>query len=185
MGLWLWSWNKTTVFTVEALDRQDQKKRVSRNVLTMSIVEVLCTDRSDNKEYYLKNLKRLRKAVRRKRPQFWSSGDFSITTSSNIVQQFLSKQYLITSTASVQSRRSPLWLACFQNSKGSDSMIIRWLKNATVYSRPTQKWVPGLFRKVETSLESCYSIKWGLLWRMPSALWWRITPDTFRTDLVC
>ena len=53
-------------------------------------------------------------------------------------------------------------------------------------------WVPGLFREVETSLEPCYLIKWGLLWRMPPARWWRITlarrykgrPDTFRTDLV-
>ena len=25
-------------------------------------------------------------------------------------------------------------------------------------------------------LEPCYSIKWGLLWRMPPARWWRITP---------
>ena len=60
------------------------------------------------------------------------------------------------------------------------------------YSRPSLKVTPGLFREVETSLEPCYSIKWGLLWRMPPVRWWRITltrrykgrPDTFRTDLL-
>ena len=50
-----------------------------------------------NKEYYVEVLKRLRDAVRRKRPCFWSSGDWVLhhdiapIHSSNLVQQFLAK----------------------------------------------------------------------------------------------
>ena len=48
-----------------------------------------------NKEYYVEVLKSLRDAVRRKRPRFWSSGDWLLhhdnvpALSSNLVQQFL------------------------------------------------------------------------------------------------
>ena len=47
-----------------------------------------------NKEYYIEVLKRLRDAVRRKGPRFWSSGDWLLhhdnapAHSSNLVQQF-------------------------------------------------------------------------------------------------
>lgn len=50
-----------------------------------------------NKEYYVEVLKRLRDAVRRKRPRFWSSGDWLLhhdnapAHSSNLVQQFLAR----------------------------------------------------------------------------------------------
>ena len=56
---------------------------------------------SINKEYYLEVLKRLRDAVRRKRPRFWSSGDWLLhhdnapAHSSNLVQQFLAKHKIV------------------------------------------------------------------------------------------
>ena len=54
-----------------------------------------------NKEYYVEVLKRLRDAVRRKRPRFWSSGDWLLHHDnapahlSNLVQQFLAKHKLV------------------------------------------------------------------------------------------
>ena len=54
-----------------------------------------------NKEYYVEVLKRLRDAVRRKRPRFWSSGDWLLhhdnapAHSSNLVQQFLAKHKIV------------------------------------------------------------------------------------------
>ena len=54
-----------------------------------------------NKEYYVEVLKRLRDAVRRKRPRFWSSGDWLLhddnapSHSSNPVQQFLAKHKIV------------------------------------------------------------------------------------------
>ena len=53
------------------------------------------------KEYYVEVLKRLRDAVRRKRPRFWSSGDWLLhhdnapAHSSNFVQQFLAKRKIV------------------------------------------------------------------------------------------
>ena len=50
-----------------------------------------------NKEYYVHVLKKLHDAARRKRPRFWSSGDWLLhhdnapAPSSNLVQQFLAK----------------------------------------------------------------------------------------------
>ena len=63
-----------------------------------------------NKEYCVEVLERLRDAVRRKRPRFWSSGDWLLHNdnapahSSNLVQQFLAKHKI------VQSRHSSLRL---------------------------------------------------------------------------
>ena len=54
-----------------------------------------------NKEYYVEVLKRLRDAVRRKRPRFWSSGDWLLhhdnapAHSANLVKQFLAKQKIV------------------------------------------------------------------------------------------
>ena len=54
-----------------------------------------------NKEYYVEVLKRLRDAVRRKRPRFWSSGDWLFHHEnapahlSNLMQQFLSKHKIV------------------------------------------------------------------------------------------
>ena len=54
-----------------------------------------------NKQYYVDVLKRLRDAVRRKRPRFWSSGDWLLhhdnapAHSSNLVQQFLAKHKIV------------------------------------------------------------------------------------------
>ena len=54
-----------------------------------------------NKEYYVEVLKRLRDAERRKRPRFWSSGDWLLhhdnvpAHSSNLVQQFLAKHKIV------------------------------------------------------------------------------------------
>ena len=54
-----------------------------------------------NKEYYVEVLKRLRDAVRRKRPRFWSSSDWLLhhdnapAHSSNLVQQFLAKHKIV------------------------------------------------------------------------------------------
>ena len=54
-----------------------------------------------NKEYYVEVLKRLRDAVRRKGPRFWSSGDWFLhhdnapAHSSNLVQQFLAKHKIV------------------------------------------------------------------------------------------
>ena len=54
-----------------------------------------------NKEYYVEVLKRLRDAVRRKRPRFWSSGDWLLphdnapAHSSDLVQQFLAKHKIV------------------------------------------------------------------------------------------
>ena len=54
-----------------------------------------------NKEYYVEVLKRLRDAVRRQRPRFWSSGDWLLhhdnapAHSSNLVQQFLAKHKIV------------------------------------------------------------------------------------------
>ena len=54
-----------------------------------------------NKEYYVEVLKRLRDAVRRKRPRFWSNGDWLLhhdnapAHSSNLVQQFLVKHKIV------------------------------------------------------------------------------------------
>ena len=54
-----------------------------------------------NKECYVEVLKRLRDAVRRKRPRFWSSGDWllrhdnALAHSSNLVQQFLAKHKIV------------------------------------------------------------------------------------------
>ena len=52
-------------------------------------------------EYYVEVLKRLRDAVRRKRPRFWSSGDWLLHHEnasahlSNLVQQFLAKHKIL------------------------------------------------------------------------------------------
>jgi len=54
-----------------------------------------------NKEYYVKVLSRLRDAVRRKRPQLWTSGDWLLhhdnapAHSSNLVQQYLTKHQVV------------------------------------------------------------------------------------------
>ena len=54
-----------------------------------------------NKEYYVEVLKRLRDAVRRNRPCFWSSGDWllhhdnALAHLSNLVQQFLAKREIV------------------------------------------------------------------------------------------
>ena len=54
-----------------------------------------------NKEYYVEVLKTLRDAVRRKRPCFWSSGNWLLhhdnapAHSSNLVQQFLAKHKIV------------------------------------------------------------------------------------------
>ena len=54
-----------------------------------------------NKEYYVEVLKRLRDAVRRKRPRFWSCGDWLLhhdnapVHSSNLVQKFLAKPKIV------------------------------------------------------------------------------------------
>ena len=54
-----------------------------------------------NKEYYVEVLKKLRDAVRRKRPRFWSNGDWLLhqnnapAYSSNLVQQFLAKHKIV------------------------------------------------------------------------------------------
>ena len=54
-----------------------------------------------NKEYYVEVLKRLRNAARRKRPRFWSSGDWLLHHDngpahlSNLVQQFLAKHKIV------------------------------------------------------------------------------------------
>ena len=54
-----------------------------------------------NKEYYVAYLKRLRDAVSRKRPRFWSSGDWLLhhdnvpAHSSNLVQQFSAKHEIV------------------------------------------------------------------------------------------
>ena len=53
------------------------------------------------KEYYVKVLKRLRDAVRKKRLRFWSNGEWLLhhdnapAHSSNLVQQFLAKHQII------------------------------------------------------------------------------------------
>ena len=47
-----------------------------------------------NKEFYLEVLRRLREAVRRKRPEKWRDGDWTTTMrphTSHLVQQFLAK----------------------------------------------------------------------------------------------
>nr|XP_012150918.1 PREDICTED: piggyBac transposable element-derived protein 4-like [Megachile rotundata] len=55
-----------------------------------------------NKAYYLKVMKRLRDTIRRKRSQFWSSGDWLLhhdnapAHASNLVQQYLSKHKVVT-----------------------------------------------------------------------------------------
>ena len=54
-----------------------------------------------NEEYYVGALKRLRDAVRRKRPRFWSSGDWLLhhdnapVHSSKLVQQFLANHKIV------------------------------------------------------------------------------------------
>ena len=54
-----------------------------------------------NVEYYVEVLKRLRDAVGRKRPRFWSRGDWLLhhdnapAHSSNLVQQFLAKHKIV------------------------------------------------------------------------------------------
>ena len=54
-----------------------------------------------NKESYVEILKRLRHAVRRKRPRFWSSGDWlrhhdnAQAHSSNLGQQFVAKHKIV------------------------------------------------------------------------------------------
>ena len=54
-----------------------------------------------NTEYYVEVLKRLRDAMRRKRPCFWSSGDWllhhnnALAHSLNIMQQFLAKDKVV------------------------------------------------------------------------------------------
>ena len=73
------------------------------------------TGQTINKEYYVQILKRLRETVRRKRPHFWSSGDWFLhhdnapAHSSNLLQQFLSEHsFAFVSATSVQSRDSTL-----------------------------------------------------------------------------
>ena len=54
-----------------------------------------------HKEYYVEVLERLRDSVKRKRPRFWSSGDWLLNHdnapahSSNLVQQFLAKHKIV------------------------------------------------------------------------------------------
>ncbi|GFW64306.1 mariner Mos1 transposase [Trichonephila clavipes] len=85
-----------------------KKARQSRsNIKSMLIVffyyegivhrEYAHTGQTINKEYYVEVLKRLRNAIRRKRPQLWESGDWLLhrdnapAHTSNLVQQYLSK----------------------------------------------------------------------------------------------
>ncbi|GLV46631.1 hypothetical protein CBL_20906, partial [Carabus blaptoides fortunei] len=89
-------------------DPRPKKSRQSRShVKSMMIIFFNCEGvvhyefalrgQTINKEYYVEVLKRLRDAVRRKRPCFWSSGDWLLqhdnapAHSSNLVQQFLAK----------------------------------------------------------------------------------------------
>ena len=89
-------------------DPRPIKARKSRsNVKLMMIVffdyegvehdEYAPTGQTINKEYYIQILKRLREAVRRKRPHFWSSSNWLLHHNnapahlSNLLQQFLSK----------------------------------------------------------------------------------------------
>jgi len=54
-----------------------------------------------NKEYYLEVIKRLRDAVRRKRPHLWKSGnwllqhDNALAHSSHLIQEFLTKHSIV------------------------------------------------------------------------------------------
>lgn len=85
-----------------------KKARQSRcNVKSMLIVffdhesvvhhEYAPASQTINKEYYVEVLKRLRDAIRRKRPHFWQTGDWLLhhdnapAHASNLVQQYLSK----------------------------------------------------------------------------------------------
>ena len=68
-------------------------------------------------EYYVEVLKRLRDAVRRKRPRFWSSGDWLLHCDNNAnafiensAASFGETQGSTASSASVQSRHSSLRL---------------------------------------------------------------------------
>ena len=96
--------------------RPRKARQCRSNVKSMLIVffdyegvvhhEYVPTGQTINKEYYVQILKRLREAVKRKRPHFWSSGDWLLlhdnapAHSSNLVQQFLSKH-------SIASLRQP------------------------------------------------------------------------------
>ena len=109
---WVYGYNPETKQQYSQWKRPDEprpkKARQSRsNVKSMLIVffdregivhhKYAPTGQKINKEYYVQILKRLREVVRRKRPHFWSSGDWLLhldntpAHSSNHVQQFLSK----------------------------------------------------------------------------------------------
>lgn len=89
-----------------------KKARQSRsNVKSLLIVFFYCEGvvhheyaprgQTINKEYYLEVLKRLRDAIRRKRHQLWSSGDWLLhhdnvpAHASNLVQQYLTKHKVV------------------------------------------------------------------------------------------
>ena len=101
------------IFTVEASRRATAEKSTqSRSHLKSMLIiffdcegvvhsEFYPRGHTINKEYYVEVLKRLRDAVRRKRPRFWSSGDWLLhhdnapAHSSNFVQQFLAKRKIV------------------------------------------------------------------------------------------
>ena len=151
---WVYGYDPETKQRFSQLRRPDEpwpkKARQSRsNVKSMLIVffdyegvvhyEYAPTGQTINKEYYVQKFKRLREAVRRKRPHFWSSGGWLLhhenapAHSSNLVQQFLSKHSI---SLLRQPPYSPDIAPCdfcfFQNSKNhskdSDSMTKRRLK---------------------------------------------------------
>ena len=159
-----------------------------------------------NKEYYVKVLKRLRNAVRRKRPRFWSSGDWLLhhdnapAHSSNLVQQFMAKHKIVQLR---QPPYSPDMAPCDFCMFSKFKMALKGKQFddiETIQSNATRelKAIP------KSAFEDCFKMwkhRWervvqsneGLLRRMPRSGWRRIAPtrryerrsDTFRTHLVC
>ena len=104
---WFWILGNLDVWSVPAYTRCVRKVSDLRLYLFFFDCEGVVhyefapSGQTINKEYYVKVLKRLHDAVRRKRPRFWSSGDWLLhhdnapAHSSNLVQQFLAKHKIV------------------------------------------------------------------------------------------
>ena len=113
---WVYGYDPETKQQYSQWKRPDEprpkKARQSRShVKSMLIIFFNCEDvvryesasrgQTINKEYYVEVLERLRDAVRRNRPRFWSSGDWLLhqdnapAHSSNLVQQFLANHKIV------------------------------------------------------------------------------------------
>jgi len=147
MGLWLWPWNKCPFFPLEVacVSASKETQQSWSNVMAMQAVLCVCVciyiyiyiyiyheggvhqkhtppGQKITKEYYIKVLRQLKDAARRKQPQLWANGDCQLhhdnapDHSAALVQVFFffgKASHHSVLSASLQPRFGSLWLLAF------------------------------------------------------------------------